>query len=151
MNVLTFEEAPAKTGDSLMIPLDEAKKLNWWGTIYAAKSICSTNIAFAGTPGKHVMKFLVESENPAQECDYASSLWLLCISHTNMESDANPNTLAGETHSAEQLNIPACLHTNYQPNQTLQVTSVERRQSGLIHCCVSELYGCSSSQDFWAC
>lgn len=29
------------------------------------------------------MKFLVESENPAQECDYASSLWLPCVSHTN--------------------------------------------------------------------
>lgn len=103
------------------------------------------------TPGKYVMKCLVESENPARECDYASSLWLLCLSHTTMEPDANANTLAGEMHSAEQLNIPARLHTNYRPNQTLQVSSVERRQSGLIHCCVSELYGCSSSQDFWAC
>lgn len=26
-----------------------------------------------GTPGKHVMKFLLQSGKPAQECDYASS------------------------------------------------------------------------------
>lgn len=26
------------------------------------------------TPGKYVVKSLVESENPARECDYASSL-----------------------------------------------------------------------------
>lgn len=28
MNALTFEEAPGKMDDSLMIPLDEGKKLN---------------------------------------------------------------------------------------------------------------------------
>lgn len=34
-----------------------------------------------GTPGKHVMKFLVQSQNPAQERDYACSLLTaLCLS-----------------------------------------------------------------------
>lgn len=31
------------------------------------------------------------------------------------------NTLAWEMHSVEQLSVPVCLHTNYEPNQTLQV------------------------------
>lgn len=39
------------------------------------------------------MKFLVESKIPAREYDSASSLWLLCISHANMDPGANANTL----------------------------------------------------------
>lgn len=37
------------------------------------------------------MKFLVESENSARECDYASSPWLLCIPHTNTAPDVHAN------------------------------------------------------------
>lgn len=37
-----------------------------------------------GTPGKHVMKFILQPGKPAQECDYASSRLTapaLCLSH----------------------------------------------------------------------
>lgn len=49
----------SKKYESLMISLDVKGIWNWWGIKQAAKSICSTNIACTGTPGKHVMKFLV--------------------------------------------------------------------------------------------
>lgn len=65
-----------------MVSLDTGRIWNWWGIKQAAKSICSTNIACTGTPGKHVMKFLLQSEKAAQECDYASSLLTaLYLSH----------------------------------------------------------------------
>lgn len=76
-----------------------------------------------GTPGKHVMKFLLQSGKPAQERDYASS----CLTAPVLTAlGVNTNALAGEMHSAEQLSVPVRLHTKLSANQTLQVSSAEK-------------------------
>lgn len=89
----------SKTYESLMNFLGMEAIWNWWGIKQAAKSICFTNTACTGTPGKHGMKFLVQS-CPAHEYDYVSCLWTaLYLPHKHSPECEHKHTGWGDAFS----------------------------------------------------